>query len=893
MNTGRRRARPSRPTRPTDSLPEAGELLAVEAIDPSGLIVTSEGALVRVLEVTPPNPLMMSGDERGQLAASFCHLVSRLRPQQSVQFYLQAKPVNLDEILRASRHEVEAWAGPPPVAGTGVTDPLGLSRWRLYAAMEETLRLHADHQAAMQLSAYVVVPYVPGQQTARGQLRDMLPGRSLSSAPLTREVRAHGRAIREGLGHTDALRGELEALGLPTRMLGGTEVAALLWSRFNPTLADSGAAPFGLTDVVEDLALPVTEDEAAERARRLRAAIAGSAIDFAADRRVAHIDRDLEQVIYTATTADLTYLGWLMGATMTRQPFTLSVHVHALDRHAERTKLKLGYRRVFAVNRGAEAKGRVPDFDRYLQEQETQELLAEMAGGDRAGLFRVSVYQSLRARGPEPDRDLLTEAVDFCADQIQSSSDCRVSRGEFQQRALWLSTLPLGRDVAARRRKYATRNVGDTVPLVGTACGSPTGIPFAFADPGRTLELLNPYDRAHANQTLLINGRSGSGKTMAANVIMSRCIAHGARGFVLDRAGHYGVLCDLVEGARQVDIGSDGSRFAVNPWDVEDVAAVKPEKVAFLLALHDVIMGDEGLTSLERAQLAAAIRRTYDAAARSGRTPRESLLRETLLADVETKRAAGEDELAATGRTLAARLGEFCGDGSYAFVLDRPTNVPGDSPLVVFDTRRCPDVMLKPVMLCIIEYITRRIEELRDANRELNARSDAPMFAGKSVLLIDEGWHLVGNPATGEYANDLARRARHLGLFLIVMSQHLSDFASEHGLALIRNATMQLFLTQHPDEVPYVKDALRLSEEEAAVIERLKTVKGSHSQLFWVNGTRGKGQVALRVGPTEYWCYTSDPLRDVPARDTRVAEHGGNVWAAVADLAREGVPHGD
>ena len=46
-------------------------------------------------------------------------------------------------------------------------------------------------------------------------------------------------------------------------------------------------------------------------------------------------------------------------------------------------------------------------------------------------------------------------------------------------------------------------------PLVGTGCGSPTGIPFAFADPGRTVEMLNPYDEEHANHTLVIAGPLG------------------------------------------------------------------------------------------------------------------------------------------------------------------------------------------------------------------------------------------------------------------------------------------------------------------------------------------------------------------------------------------------
>ena len=56
------------------------------------------------------------------------------------------------------------------------------------------------------------------------------------------------------------------------------------------------------------------------------------------------------------------------------------------------------------------------------------------------------------------------------------------------------------------------------------------------------------------------------------------------------------------------------------------------------------------------------------------------------------------------------------------------------------------------------------------------------------MMLIDEAWHLISRPETGEYANDLARRARHLGLALIVMSQQLSDFDTEHGVALVGNS---------------------------------------------------------------------------------------------------------
>ena len=50
---------------------------------------------------------------------------------------------------------------------------------------------------------------------------------------------------------------------------------------------------------------------------------------------------------------------------------------------------------------------------------------------------------------------------------------------------------------------------------------------------------------------------------------------------------------------------------------------------------------------------------------------------------------------------------------------------------------------------------------------------------------------------------------------------------------------------------------------------------------------RGHGKVTLRVGPTEYWAFTSDPT-EVAMRDEQIAQHDGNVWAAINALARRG-----
>ena len=104
---------------------------------------------------------------------------------------------------------------------------------------------------------------------------------------------------------------------------------------------------------------------------------------------------------------------------------------------------------------------------------------------------------------------------------------------------------------------------------------------------------------------------------MTANVTLSRCLAMGARGFVIDRAGHYETLTRLVDGAQQIEIGADDSPYALNPWDVPDPAKVSREKIAFLLALHEVMMG--GLDGRQIGMIGAAIRAVYAKAANAPR----------------------------------------------------------------------------------------------------------------------------------------------------------------------------------------------------------------------------------------------------------------------------------
>ena len=680
-------------------------------------------------------------------------------------------------------------------------------------------------------------------------------------------------------------------------MLSGPEVLDLLWRRFNPTAADRtperrpGAREQRL-ELVGALDAVADAREAARAAHALRELVAGSAIDCA-DQRHLRVDRDLEQALYVATLPDATEFGWLLDAMQVQRPFTLTVHVHALDRLRERARFRSRHRRLFGVNRGAELRGRIPDYEMLAQEEELSELLKELSGHERASAFEVSIYQSIRERGPDPDPVQLAEAVEQASREIIAASDARVNAGQLRQLELWQSSLPLGRDLARMTRKYVTRHVGDTVPLVGTGCGSPQGVPFAFTDPGREVALINPFDPAHDNGTLLVNARSGRRQDVPGQR-PDRAAA---------RARHAGVRARsrrplrvpvpararrpapddrrIQRRARRQPVGRRGPG---EPADREDQLPRRAARAAGRRPPRRRGRLRPGRARAQPARGRHPIRLRARRARRTSRRARRCCARSCAAAPTTRPRQAPRRSPRRCARSAS---------GSPRSSTTAPTPTCSTARPPCPPTRRwSPSTRARsrascrpPCCSCSPSSVTRRIEA---RGLERLREADGGVFAGRSMLVIDEAWKLVERRATGEWVNDIARRSRHLGLFLVAISQQLSDFAGPYGKALLRNSTQQLFLRQSPDELAYIKDAARLSDAEVRAISRLKTVKRSYSQAYWINGTRGRGTIALRVGPTEYGLATSDPVNDLPRRTQMLDACDGDAWQALEQLAAEG-----
>lgn len=843
---------------------QAGELFPVTAISEDGLLVLDDATLVRVLDLRALAPLRMSSEQLERTGSAIGELAAKLPDRQSLQLITQAERLDTAAIV-AELHE-QALETRLHLEQDQLADrAAALEALALASAdgiVEHSLRLASTH-----LRHLLVIPWRP----ARGTLR----ARAITPAALS-------RAIEEHQAHVLSIAAHLQSLDLSPLPLDGLELAGILHRKLNP---DTGAPPLNLGEL---LAEPSgNAPQAAASARELRRAMCQTRLD---DRSRTHLMVGHTAVHCRAVSSvpDHTWLGWLLYLLQSPYPFALSVQWRAGRRATERQRAKQRYRRIWGVQRAREMRLRPPDPEANEREQEAAQLTAELAASAGAGVYQVSIVLALRH--PNGNATELARHARELERELLARTDARLHLPIFAQLEAWRATWPLGIDPLRIRRKYLTTNLADTTPLVAARCGSPSGVPLGWARPGRTLERLDPFDPAHENHLMVIAGKSGGGKTMSTNLILARILAQGAEGGVIDRAGHYEFLASLIPGAAVVNLGT-GSEHAINPWDVADVCRLPPEKLEYLLALHSFFLGRpqaDGTYDIEprdHSQLSLAIRAVYRRCQLTGEQPRETLLQEELYRRSDEARADGNVDLASHLGQLAEGLHDYTGEGAGAYLADRPTSIPEDSPLVIFDTREVGDARAGAAMFTIVEHLARRAQR----TRSLHAHRGP--WGGRTFLVVDEGWKMLERRSTGRWINEQARRSRHNRLFLVAISQKLSDFLQHpEGEALVSQSSIQLLLSQLDGQTADIQRALGLSDEEAHTISQLKTVKGEYAEAFFCNGRRGRGLVEIRAGAAEYWIATSEPDHDQPLRRDVLEQVGGDAWMAVEQLAEHHHP---
>jgi conjugal transfer ATP-binding protein TraC len=502
-------------------------------------------------------------------------------------------------------------------------------------------------------------------------------------------------------------------------------------------------------------------------------------------------------------------------------------------------------------------------------------------------VFRVGISVVLVGEELEDVREAARRTVDAFS-QMHGLKAVVESAGLMRQ---WLQLAPYSGGENERVFRVFEENAADFFPASGPWRGR-GGPVCVFGNRWDGVTAIDPFDPSMPNWNAIVAGSSGSGKTFLVQSILAQLLALGVEAVVVDRGYGYEYLVRAVEG-QVIPIDPAGG-VSINPFDLPEGSEEPDEdKKAFLVALLRSILPpvDRAREPVENAILESAVIQAYARATTEERDPKSGELRRryhgTQLSDLATvlvtmeevgDRPMGQKEKE-IARELAGRLQHWVGSSAFGRLLDRPTNVRLDAPVLYFETSALEryQELLQPAVLLLADVVWRRVRQNPQARK---------------VVVVDEAWAMLADPTSARFIVELYRRFRRYGAAVYTVTQALVDFRTPAARGILENSSW-FFLGQLPQELQVAGELFRLPDRAVALLGTLSQQKGVFSE-FLAAVRSGEGLegdvVVVRPTPEEYWMFTTFD-RDVPVRARAVEEEGGDIVKAVRRLASGGRIH--
>lgn len=678
------------------------------------------------------------------------------------------------------------------------------------------------------------------------------------------DARRHAERVKELRRAATRFAAALEDAGITSDPLGDSELVAIFWAAFNDPKYAGRVAPPEL-DGFPDRTDPEEDAARLREWRCLRERVAQTKLV----RRSGYlrIHRDAWVTHALRAMPALTTSGWMHGPVTAGVRGRIALAIEVLDKAAEMGKLDLRRRGRHALMGSEDDRSAAPDLLQQEEHQELADLYRELASSEERVYDTMMIYSAWGA-GPDDAEDAV-ERFDAALGRCGGSL---VDRLADIQDIAWQATLPCGYIPPLLRRRLffpaLGRNLGDTLPWLGSRPGTPTGPVVGFAESTGAAVQLDPRYRDLANSLITLLGKPGGGKTHFALGLGMTTACRREKVVVMDRStGHYDDFIRLVAGDEAVYYVDTKGSVAVNPWDLPP-GARGPDDAAlsYLLRLHRPMLGERrggnppDLTVEEAALLGDGFKAVY--AAVRDRTPLER--------DLDDYLRAWDGELAAS---LARRLAPFVRGGLWAPIADRETTFDLTASAVVINFAPIED---DEAMGWLMPLFTEPVT--RVARRE------------PTTLLIDEFWYFLQHPLSAAAVAKQTRQGRHIQLVRFAMSQFLDEFfESAAGRAALKGSSVKVALEpgDDADTLDDFQRALSLSDAERRRFASLRAVKGSHAGAYLHISALGaqRGFVSLEAPPEFRYLFASNPEeRELRAR--AVERNDGDLWAALDELVR-------
>ena len=441
--------------------------------------------------------------------------------------------------------------------------------------------------------------------------------------------------------------------------------------------------------------------------------------------------------------------------------------------------------------------------------------------------FQFALYVTLY------EKDL--ESLDRLSDQVEDVFGSRLvysRRVYYQSEQGFNSTLPLGDDELYITFNMNSSPIASSFPFISSELTSDKGILYGINRHNNSLILFDRFSLQNANSVVFAT--SGAGKSYAIKLEILRSLMLGSDVIVIDPEYEYKHLAEAV-GGTYINI-SLASENKINPFDLPRSIGgeAKPKDiirsaVITLKGLVRLMLGN--LTYDEDSIVDRALLETY---AKKDITPDSDLskIEAPVMSDFEQILDGMEG-----GANLSLRLRKYT-EGTFAGLLNSPTNVEMNNQLVCFSVRDLEDELRPIAIYTIINYIWNVV------------RSEMK----KRILVIDEAWWMMQHEDSAKFIFALVKRCRKYYLGVTTITQDVNDFlTSPYGQAIVNNSSLQILLKQSPAAIDLIQKTFMLTEGEKYLLLECGLGEG----IFFA----GNKHVAMKVvaSYTEDQLITSDP----------------------------------
>ncbi len=450
-----------------------------------------------------------------------------------------------------------------------------------------------------------------------------------------------------------------------------------------------------------------------------------------------------------------------------------------------------------------------------------------------------------------PDLQQLEE-LDSSIVKIFTGRDIKILREGWGQLSAWFARLP--GQAASRQLRRMPVSAGTALccsSIFAPGHGEPAS-DHLEAPSLATLETrcgtLYDYDLFAGSDVghSLVLGSTGAGKSFLLNFLLVHSLRYNPRVAILDLGGSYRHLTAMLGGS-YLRLDGTGDSTPLRPFTLPEGERTYEFLTGWVTQL--LKFGGYQTTGDDTTDIRARVEDVYGIAAEKRRM---SSLVETL------------------PPRMKAAMTRWIQGGQWGKIFDVPgegAEIAGADWQVVdlAGARDFPDLVAAALSYCL-ERLRLELERAEETTR-------------LKILVVDEAWRFLAEPATANYLAEAARTWRKRNAALILATQSVSDVVGGAATgALIESIPNRLFLSIR--DLTYEAAAkLQLSDAETSLIQNLIP-----KREVYARNPNSREVLTLNVDKRSYWMFTSNPIEE--EKRAAAIKRTGDLEQAIEELAR-------